>query len=152
LFVAVAGVFAEVALDEVVFLDSDEVFVWFAPASFTVSFDTDTVVLTFVVSFATDFSLDTVTVDVDAVDEALDAATFSVFGASLVSLDATFAAVSVAGALRVCSTVGAAVVAIVFTEVVVGTVVVFAGVEDLSELVHPLNMVANMSSPRTAMT
>ena len=124
LFDAVAGDFAAVALVEVAFLDSEGVFDWDAPASFTVSFDTDTVVLTFVVSFATVFSLFTVTVEVDAVtDVFFSAETFAVFGTSLASAGAD--AAWVAGAFTVCSTVGVEVAAAVLTGAVVGAVVVF---------------------------
>lgn len=127
LFDAVAGDFAAVALDEVAFFDSDGVLVWFPLVSFTVSLDTDTVVLTFVVSLVTVFSLETVTVDVDAdaLDDVLDAETLAVFGASFASTGAA-AAAWVAGTFTVCSTVGTEVEAAVLTGAVVGAVVVFA--------------------------
>ncbi len=124
MFDEVSGEFTWVAFDEVALVDSDEVSDWFAPSSFTVCFDTDTVVFTVVVSFATDFSLVTVTADVDAEDDAFDDETFVVFGASFASAgEATV--VWFTGAFTVCSTVGTEVIAAVFTGAVVGVEVVF---------------------------
>ena len=66
------------------------------------------------------------------------------------SFTTVFTVACATGAFWLCSLVGTTVVATVFTGVVVGASVVFAGAEDLSELVHPQNSVAASSNPRIA--